>query len=251
MSETYTVTGMVLSAQPVGEYDKRLVILTREKGKISAFARGVRRPGNSQMAGSRPFSFGEFDLFIGRSSYTVEGMRIKNYFEELALDLEGAMYGCYFMEFAGYYARENVDGTEMIKLLYQSFRALLKESIPNELVRRIFELKLMMINGEYPNVFSCGQCNTEKENFRYFDFEKNGFICEKCAAGIPLATPILEATAYTMQYIITSAIEKLYTFTVKEEVLKELGMLMDRELAKYVDRKMNSLEILNGYTSIR
>ncbi len=249
MGETYTVTGMVLSAQPVGEYDKRLVILTREKGKIAAFAKGVRRPGNSQMAGSRPFSFGEFDLFEGRSSYTVAGMRIQNYFDELAADLEGAMYGCYFLEFAGYYARENMDGSEMIKLLYQSFRALLKVTIPNELVRRIFELKLMTINGEYPNVFLCMSCNSENENFHYFDFEKNGFICDKCISNYSFAVPIMEATAYTMQYIITSTIEKLYTFTIKEEVLLELGIIMDKELQRFIDRKMNSLEILKGFVT--
>ncbi|MBQ9764606.1 MAG: DNA repair protein RecO [Lachnospiraceae bacterium] len=247
MGETYTVTGMVIAAQPVGEYDKRIVILTREKGKISAFAKGARRPGNAQMAGSRPFSFGEFDLFEGKSSYTVEAMRIKNYFEELSNDLEGTMYGYYFMEFAGYYAKENIDGTEMIKLLYQSFRALLKESLPNELIRRIFELKLMTINGEYPNVFSCMICNEEK-NFRYFDFEKNGFICDECAGNNHVgAVMITEATAYTLQYIITATIEKLYTFTLKEEVLRELGQIIDKEIKRFVDRKMNSLEILQGF----
>lgn len=242
MSETYTVTGMVLSAMPVGEYDRRLVILTREKGKISAFVRGARRPGNPQMAGSRPFSFGEFDLFEGRSSYTVSAMRIQNYFEELSLDFEAATYGCYFVEFADYYGRENIDGSEMIKLLYQSFRALMKESIPNGLVRRIFELRLMAINGEYPNLFTCVRCNS-KENLRYIDFWKNGLVCDACKgeAGLMLLS---EATVYTMQYILTSPIEKLYTFTVKPEVLQEFSIIMDKEISMYIDRKMKSLEIL-------
>ena len=98
MGQTIVLTGMVLSAVPVGEYDKRITLLTRERGKISAFARGARRPNSQMMAASNPFSFGQFEAYEGRSSYTVVKADISNYFRELTMDLDAAYFGFYFME---------------------------------------------------------------------------------------------------------------------------------------------------------
>ena len=131
MRESITLLGMVLTAAPSGDYDRRLVLLTTERGKITAFAHGARRQGSSLMACSRTFVFGRFTLYEGRSAYNLQSAQVINYFEELSADIEGACYGSYFLELAGLCSGENEDATELLKLVYQSLRALLKPAIPN------------------------------------------------------------------------------------------------------------------------
>ncbi len=237
------LTGIVLSAAPHGEYDKRLVVLTGQRGKITIFVKGARRPSSRFAAMSRPFSFGDFILYQGKDAYNLVDVDISNYFDNIAMDMEAVYYGFYFLELADYYSHENVYSKDIINLLYMSLKALGSKSIPNRLIRYIYELKMFAINGEYPDVFQCVHCGS-KDEFQGFSVEKSGAVCKNCTSAVKDMVQLNTSTFYTMQYIISSPIEKLYSFTVTEEILTELSMVMGRWSAKYIDKQFKSLDFL-------
>ena len=216
MQEMITVTGMVLSQTPIGDYDRRVCILTKERGKISVFAKGARRQNSRLMASTNPFSFGQFKLYQGKTSYNIMEASIDQYFEGLRDDFVGAYYGMYFLEIADYYTRENNDEMQMLKLLYQSMRALIHPSIDNRLVRCIYEIKTVVVNGEFP--------------------------------GLSMEKSFDESTIYAVEYIVSSSIEKLYTFQVSEKVLLQLEEIGNTLRERFFKKEYKSLEILETLT---
>ena len=210
MQEDVEVSGIILSAMPMGEYDKRVVLLTREFGKISAFARGARRPKSALLAAANPFVFGSFHVMPGRNSWTLLRASVREYFSELPMLLPGVYYGFYFLEFADWYSREGLDATETLNLLYITLKTLVRQQPEERLVRCIYELRLMTINGEFN----------------------------------PEVVQGSEALKQCCRYIAAAPLQKLFHFTLKPEVLAELEQLCRRQRERILDRRIKSLEIL-------
>ena len=240
--EELTVTGMVLGVMPVGDYDRRLTILTKEKGKIAAFAKGARKPTSALLACSQPFAFGLFTLYEGRNSYTVMRAEISNYFSEIRDNFEAVYYGMYFCEFASHVTKEELPASEELKLMYCALRALTKPSIGMPLVRAVFELKFLQLLGIAPELHRCVKCG-KTEGLCGFSVAADGMVCKECST-VSDVVAVSESALYTMQYIMSAPIGKLYTFTVSDEVLRQLQLCIKRFLRIHIDYEMKSLELL-------
>ncbi|MDD6734409.1 MAG: DNA repair protein RecO [Lachnospiraceae bacterium] len=218
MDNTVTVQGMVIKSQPVGEFDRRIVILTKESGKISVYARGARKINSSFAAASNPFTFGSFHLYVKNHSYYLEEVEVRNYFPEMRSDMRKALYGMYFLEIADYYGRENNDELNMLILLYQSVSALLNENFSNRFVRTVFELKVIMVNGEFPGI---GNGN------------------------------FLPGTINAVEYLVNCPAKQTYSFRVTDEISEELKEIAKSACEKtFNGKEFTALQLIEGNDAI-
>ena len=214
--------GMILSATTMGEYDKRVVILTKEDGRFSAFARGARRPKSSLSAVTEPFCFGEYQIFRGRDSASIEEASVTNFFPELRTDLDRLYMGMYFCEVADYFTREGMRAASELELLYRSLLALSDGAVQMRLLRRVYELRMLMLSGYSP----------------YYDEE------QKCWVDDISAWKLSESASYTVGQILTKPVRALYSFDVSDSVLAELERVIGAFFKRNTDKKFKSLDTL-------
>ena len=92
-------------------------------------------------------------------------------------------------------------------------------------------------------MFQCITCGN-KDRPAVFSAAKGGLVCNECDRDVIDGVILDNSTLYSMQYIESSSIEKLYTFTVTVKVLDELGKITERLMEVYVGKRFKSLEIL-------
>ena len=244
MKEEYVVTGIILYTALVGEYDKRLVVLTKERGKITIFSNGSRRPNSMLRAASQSYVMGKFTITANRDSYNLVKAEVDEYFSELAYDMEKMCYASYFCEFMSYYTREGMYCTNHLNLLYVTLKAVVLGNISYSLIKDIYEIRLMDIEGQGIHAYKCVGCNSE--DVRYFSAAKGGLLCASCAMKYKISDKVSDTLIYTLKYILSSPYGKLYSFKLTEEAERELDYVCDRFRRQYVDKNFKSLEILSS-----
>lgn len=240
--EIYT-KALVLHEMPIGEYDKRLILLTKEFGKITAFAKGAKRSKSPLLAGSQIFSYGDFTLYKGSKTYNVNQISLIESFQRLKQSIDNLTYGLYVLEFSDFVFMENSPDHELMKLVLKTLQQLELTTVNLDLMIKVFELRALSLIGFTPWINDCVCCH-KLDHGTYFSFKEGGILCEACHKNDISSILLSEGAKYAMEFIITQPLKNLFHFELESTVLYELNRIIERLVENNLNKKFKALEFL-------
>lgn len=188
--------GIVLKETPLGENGKLLVIFTKEYGKISVAAKGVKKPGSSLVQLAQLFAFSKLELYKGNSSlYTLTGGTLSESFYGLSSEFERLTAAGKITQAILKVIQEDLPDEETLRLLLNSLYLISNGKRAPEFVLCVFLIKMLEYQGVVPEI-------SEIEKIWNKSFELG--------------------TYEALEHILYSEIENLFNFGVSEAVFEEL-----------------------------
>lgn len=250
----YKVRGIILREAPMGDKDKRLVMLTRENGKIPVLAKGALSP-KSRLAGlTQLFCYGEYRLSKGRTFYYIQEGTLRESFFDLRQNLDRLAYATLIMEVAETLSLDGQENIQLLSLLLRALRAMCRALEKSEsLIADAFILRSLAENGFYPELSRCCVCGADTEDANHFspggknlfDFSRGGLICYRCqgqAGGAYLGAGALRA----LRYIVNEPQERVFSFTAQPEVQHQLDEVAVGYLLQQTERRYKSLTFISS-----
>ena len=237
-----TIQGIVLRATDYNDRDALLTVLSRNHGKLTIKARGLRRKNSPLIAPCQLLAYGEFTLFEYRGQYTINEAHSVELFQSLRRDLTKLSLGTYFAQAAELISQEDLPNPELQSLLLNCLFALSKLNLPEMQVKSVFELRAACLAGYTPDLFGCHVCGSQNPD--RFDLSAGQLECHGCRAGnstgirMPVTPGVLEA----MRYICLCDPKKLFSFQIGEETLEKLADLTEAYLTTQLERGFSTLD---------
>lgn len=257
--------GIVLKQRNIGENDRILTILSKDLGIIEASARGVNRRNSPLQGASQVLCYSEFCLYQGKNRYSVNSATSIEQFYDLRLDvvkLSLAVYFCDLMAFLfpfteGEIIEKNLGNRawEYLRFLLNTLYLLEKEKRSAQLLKSIFELRILSLSGFMPDLVCCQRCQAyEKEEMYFFPVESQ-LICGDCLKGgeesldgissegteqVKFAAP--KSVLYAMRHIIYSDEDKVFSFNLSGKALEQLNFITENYTLIQTDTRFKSLE---------
>ncbi len=121
---TYSSEGFILGRRNFSEADRILVLFTKDFGKISLMAKGVRKLTSRKRGGIEIFSKIRFSAVKGKSLDILTEVRTIDSYDEIRKDLRRVSIGYYFCEVVGKVTRDEETHQDTFAILEKYFEAL-------------------------------------------------------------------------------------------------------------------------------
>lgn len=236
-----TIQALVLRVTEYNERDALLTLLTKENGKLTVKARGLRRKNSPLAAPCQLLAYSEFTIFEYRDMYTINEAHSLELFQPLRSDLTKLALGSYFIQVADVLALEDYPNPQLLTLVLNCLYALAKLPIPIKQIKAAFELRCACIAGYSPDLFSCHICGIPQPVM--FDLSGGILLCNGClsfAGGIRM--PVNRGVLDAMRYIVSCEPQKLLSFTIGDENLEQLSSITEAYLTTQLERGFSTLD---------
>ena len=160
---TIKMSGIIISENNLGDYDKMLTMLTPGLGKISCVAKGARRQKSALLAGTQFLCFGEYLMYKGANTYNINSCETIEVFYKLRTDLDKLNYAVEITKIIRDVTEENQNCYKILQLFLNTLYTLSETEKNPDLIISIFKMKLLCLLGFTPRLEECTNCK-QKEN---------------------------------------------------------------------------------------
>lgn len=236
-----TIQAIVLRVTDYNDRDALLTVLSRDHGKLTIKARGLRRKNSPLTAPCQLLAFGEFTLFEYKGQYTINEAHSIELFSPLRRDLNKLSLGTYFAQAAEVISQEDLPNPELQSLLLNCLYALSHLDMSEWKVKAVFELRAACLAGYMPDLFGCHNCGNQNPD--RFDISEGLLECHNCrTVGGGIRMPVTPTVLEAMRYICLCESKRILSFKIDPENLEKLCNLTEAYLTTQLERGFATLD---------
>jgi DNA repair protein RecO (recombination protein O) len=244
----YRTRAVVLKSADLGEADKIITMLTKDRGKVRAVARGVRRFRSRLVGGTLPFCFSDFLVYEGKSLDSISQCEIIESFMSLRDDLVKMAYASYIAELTSEFLPEGDVNEKVFLLILKTFR-LMARGIDPETLTRMYELRLLSFLGYNPEIDKCTCCGGEVlDDVIRISPSYGGLVCSKCNSADSDYINIKSSTLNYLKSLAFISTDELKQLKLQLQDRVELTKVLRRFIAYHLEKNLKSLKFLDSVT---
>lgn len=239
----FNTEGIVIRSQKFGDADSILLLLTKNHGLVSAMAKGVRKLKSKNRSGVSLFSHSHFSLFPGRSMYHINHSDSIKVFAKIYEDVQCYSVASYWGELVEAFLLNPEDSESIFILFLTCMHAL--GHIPEEMLIRYFEGKLLQLLGFEPGLNFCVSCGKKQGTFHNFCGHQGGVLCSDCSAAGGRVLRVSPGSVKVLEKLLAS--EPIELLRLKPSALnyQEIKSMNGAIIRHHTNKSFKSLEFLD------